>query len=513
MTRRDAQVGHALLVLGLVVVLVAVVQGRWWAVAAALGALGAVAGLARGPLVRSRGRPGLRAAPSDFAHTLELLRRAHGGQAAWAVGLRQGEIEVADGKLEGTGREDDREAPLQRGAAIVQLASADGRVHVAHEAGATVVAVGDFPYGAGLLLLEPTANPSRTDAAVDDLRRLVAGMRIAELEEPEAQTQLVAKQLGALAGGAQTLEGIARAGAELAQRLCQRGAVVVLQDQSTSTFRVVALSSAADSRLGGLALADGAPVVRAIGSGLPVVSRSGEDIFGPGVPERRRRDREGTAYPLMDGHFVVGALVLVGRPVPPESPQADQVGRLMVELGPRLVAAQAVQDAEQRAVRDPLTGLANRREFERVVDHFREEAQRHEPATLVYVDLDRFKALNDTRGHAAGDAALRHVATVLLSQIRDGDLVARIGGEEFAVWLPRAALREGLEVAERMRRAVETTIWRWSGTPVPITASCGVASYPDPVGEVANLRAMADAALYRAKQAGRNRVEIAGGSR
>jgi diguanylate cyclase (GGDEF)-like protein len=185
----------------------------------------------------------------------------------------------------------------------------------------------------------------------------------------------------------------------------------------------------------------------------------------------------------------------------------------MVELGPRLVAAQAVQDAEQRAVRDPLTGLANRREFERVVDHFREEAQRHEPATLVYVDLDRFKALNDTHGHAAGDAALRHVATVLLSQIRDGDLVARIGGEEFAVWLPRTALREGLDVAERMRRAVETTIWRWSGTPVPITASCGVASYPDPVGEVANLRAMADAALYRAKQAGRNRVEIAGSSR
>jgi diguanylate cyclase len=105
------------------------------------------------------------------------------------------------------------------------------------------------------------------------------------------------------------------------------------------------------------------------------------------------------------------------------------------------------------------------------------------------------------------------VATVLLSQIRDGDLVARIGGEEFAVWLPRTALREGLEVAERMRRAIETTTWRWSGTPVPITVSCGVASYPDPVGEVANLRAMADAALYRAKQAGRNRVEIAGGSR
>ena len=516
MTRRGARVGQALLVLGFALVLVAVVEGRWWALAAALGALLAAAGLVLSPLVRSRVRTGGRAQPSDFPHILDVVRRAHGGLAAWAVGLEHGEIEVA-GAARGGGREreDDAEAQLHRGAAIVQLASVDGRVHVARQGGATFVAVGDFPYGAGLLLPQPDVSPGVAEAAIEDLRRFVAGMRLAELEQPEAQAQLVAKQLGALAGGAQTLEGIARAGAELAQQLCQRGAVVVLQEQTTRSHRVVALSTAADTRLGGLTLSDGAPVIRAIQSGIPVVSRAGEDIFGPGLPERRRRDREGTAYPLMDGHFVVGALVLVGPSIPQEGPQTDLVGRLILELGPRLVAAQAVHEAEQRAVRDPLTGLANRREFERVVDHFRQDAQGggHEPATLVYADLDRFKALNDTHGHAAGDAALRHVATVLLSQIRDGDLVARIGGEEFAVWLPRAALHEGLEVAERMRRAVETTTWRWSGTPVPITASCGVASYPDPVGDVMNLRAMADAALYRAKQAGRNRVEIAGGSR
>ena len=127
----------------------------------------------------------------------------------------------------------------------------------------------------------------------------------------------------------------------------------------------------------------------------------------------------------------------------------------------------------------------------------------------MYVDLDRFKLLNDTLGHPAGDAALRHVAGILQRQLRDRDLVARIGGEEFAVWLPGAPLTEGLEVAERIRRAVESEAWQWSGSPRPLTASCGVAAYPAPVGDIDNLRGAADAALYRAKQHGRNRVEKA----
>jgi len=135
------------------------------------------------------------------------------------------------------------------------------------------------------------------------------------------------------------------------------------------------------------------------------------------------------------------------------------------------------------------------------------------PATLIYVDLDHFKQLNDTLGHAAGDAALKHVARLLEAAVRDGDLVARIGGEEFAVWLPRTPFGEGIEVAERIRHSVVSTTWHWSGAPYPMSASCGVAAYPNPIGDVANLQASADAALYRAKQAGRNRVEKAEASR
>src|SRR5256886_15350397 len=93
----------------------------------------------------------------------------------------------------------------------------------------------------------------------------------------------------------------------------------------------------------------------------------------------------------------------------------------------------------------------------------------------IYADLDHFKKLNDTLGHAAGDSALRHVARILEAAVRDKDLVARIGGEEFAVWMPHTPLASGLEVAERIRATVESTTWRWSGEAYPLTISCGVA--------------------------------------
>ena len=284
---------------------------------------------------------------------------------------------------------------------------------------------------------------------------------------------------------------------------------MVIQDPTTQATTVLAVSTAADRRLAGLSLSDEAPAIRAMQTGLPVMTQANEDIFGPGVPERRRQERAGSAYPLMDGHFAIGALVLLGPAILPESPLAEQVGQLVSELGPRLAAARAVHEAEQRAVVDPLTGLRNRREFERQIEAFKAKGKERgptEPVTLVYADLDRFKALNDGLGHAAGDSALRHFSSVLQKQIRDRDLVARIGGEEFAIWLPGTPLGEGMEVAERIRRAVETENWHWNGSRYPLTVSCGVAGFPESVGDVNNLRGAADAALYRAKQDGRNRV-------
>jgi len=446
--------------------------------------------------MRRRGPP-----PLGLHEVLDLLHRANRATAAWAVGPVEGPLEVL--------RDENVASDVQRrGPALVQLASVDGRLHIVRDAEGTYVAVGDFPYGAGMLLVGEEHSPTILEAVATELRRFIAGMRLAEDQAAATRggARVLAARLSRIASGAQTLEGIARAGVELAEQLGQRAAALVLA--AGDSARVLVVSGAADRRLAGLALSTEAPVVRAITTGVPVATRGTEDVFGPGVPERRRSERAGTAYPLTDGSVVVGALVLLGPPLDPNTPPIDDLGPLIAELGPRLAAARAVHDAERRAVVDPLTGLRNRREFERTLTAYGPRSP--DPATLIYVDLDHFKRLNDTLGHPAGDAALKHVARLLEAAVRDGDLVARIGGEEFAVWLPRTGLREGLEVAERIRRSVAEKALTWSGSVYPLTTSCGIASCPELVGDVLNLPAAADAALYRAKQAGRNRVEKAG---
>jgi diguanylate cyclase (GGDEF)-like protein len=496
-------VGRGLALLGLVAVAYAVQSASVWALVAALGGFIAATGLALGPLVRAWLADENLTRPSDFAHVLDLLRRAHRARGGWVVGLDDVQLETAEPDLE--------RAVRQRGAALVQLASVDGRAHVAREAAGSFIAVGDFPFGAGLLLPQPDAPAQIAEAVADELRRLVASMRVAQRHDSDEQpAQLVAKQLAAIAGGAQTLEGIAKAGVTLAQQIAQRGAAIALQGlgggPAAGEARIVAVSGAADSRLDGLALGPDAPALRAIASRVPVASQGAEDVFGCALPDRRRRDRAGTAYPLLDGHFAIGALVVMGLPLGAGTSAGGQLQRLVTELGSRLAAARAVHEAEQRAVRDPLTGLRNRREFERALGL----GQKAPPiATLIYADLDYFKKLNDTLGHAAGDAALRQVARILEGAVRDKDLVARIGGEEFAVWMPHSPIESGLEVAERIRATVESTPWRWNGETYPLSISCGVAGYPDTVRDVANLRSAADAALYAAKQGGRNRVEKA----
>ena len=442
--------------------------------------------------LRRRGPP-----PLGPGEVLDLLRKAYDATAGWSVGAADDSLEVLSPEI------DDEER--RRGAALVQLASVDGRLHVVRDPEATFVAVGDFPYAAGLALGGAGHSDAITDAIGAALRRFVAGMRLVEEQSGVPRARIAAGRVSRLVAGAQTLEGIARAAVELGEQLTHRGAALVIAGADQP--RIVAVSGAADRRLAGVELAPDSAVARAIASRLPVATRGVEDVFGPGVPERRRSERAGTAYPLLDGSMAVGAFVLLGPPLEPDAPLLEDLSPLLTDLGPRLAAARAVHDAERRAVVDPLTGLRNRREFEGALST---SARGSSPqATLIYVDLDHFKKLNDTLGHPAGDAALKHVARLLEAAVRDGDLVARIGGEEFAVWLPRTGLREGLEVAERIRRSVAEKPLTWSGSVYPLTTSCGIASCPELVGDVLNLPAAADAALYRAKQAGRNRVEKA----
>ena len=166
---------------------------------------------------------------------------------------------------------------------------------------------------------------------------------------------------------------------------------------------------------------------------------------------------------------------------------------------------------ENLAFLDALTGIANRRQFDEQLDReWRRLARRGTPLSLLMIDIDHFKALNDHYGHGYGDDCLRRVAEAIDDVTgRSSDLAARYGGEEFAVILPETGLEGALAVAEKMRRAVDALKVSHATSPVAdhITVSAGAAgSVPQHHGSPNELVAMADRALYRAKAAGRNCV-------
>lgn len=166
---------------------------------------------------------------------------------------------------------------------------------------------------------------------------------------------------------------------------------------------------------------------------------------------------------------------------------------------------------EQLAITDQLTGLANRRHFDENARRALEVARRNErPLSVVLADADSFKTINDRHGHAVGDAVLQCIARVMADNARKADLVARVGGEEFAVLMPEAGVGLARQGAERMREALERTVH----LQVPqlgdsaMTASFGVAAYERADDRLEDLLSAADTALYRSKTAGRNRVTI-----
>lgn len=188
----------------------------------------------------------------------------------------------------------------------------------------------------------------------------------------------------------------------------------------------------------------------------------------------------------------------------------------MTELRARLRAASRLVRMQKQfrrlAETDALTGAANRRAFMQYLDIQAQRAIRDEtPLSVVMIDLDFFKSVNDTHGHAAGDRVLVEAVRSTQACLRDGDMLGRLGGEEFCVILPGAGLYSASLAAERIRAALEgMTVAAEDGTPVPVTASLGVASLPenDLISAPDVLLQSADAALYRAKESGRNRVVL-----
>ncbi len=178
------------------------------------------------------------------------------------------------------------------------------------------------------------------------------------------------------------------------------------------------------------------------------------------------------------------------------------------------ICANAIQNArylekvKQLAYVDGLTGIFNRRFFEMRILEEIERARRYEsPMAVLLVDIDRFKRVNDEFGHLLGDEALRQLTTAFAHHLRKMDVVCRYGGEEFAIIVPETSGEDAVLVAEKLRRVIET--WIFPGVARPITISIGVAEYPQNGHTRDELVRAADAALYHAKQAGRNRTVLA----
>jgi two-component system cell cycle response regulator len=167
---------------------------------------------------------------------------------------------------------------------------------------------------------------------------------------------------------------------------------------------------------------------------------------------------------------------------------------------------------QQMATRDALTGLLNRREFQRILEEETVRSTRFgHPFALVMVDIDHFKKINDTHGHQVGDEVLKHVASLLGGQLRAVDRVARYGGEEFAILMIETDRKQAIEGMERLSALLAETpcIVPKSGLTIPVTLSAGVAELPHDAANGEGLIALADAALYAAKKAGRNRIMAA----
>ncbi len=166
-----------------------------------------------------------------------------------------------------------------------------------------------------------------------------------------------------------------------------------------------------------------------------------------------------------------------------------------------------LEQVRRLAATDGLTKIANRRTFESTLEREVARATRSaEYVSLVMVDIDHFKLLNDNHGHQTGDDVLRNVAAALSCECRDFDTAARYGGEEFAIILPGCGPEEAYEIADRLRRSVAS-----APSVVPITASAGVATYPSHAGDADTLVRAADEALYASKHAGRDRTSVSAG--
>jgi diguanylate cyclase (GGDEF)-like protein len=424
---------------------------------------------------------------------LEWLRRAHRAVGVWITELDPGE--------EGPRAERILEPERLSVAEIVAVDRRLERARDQEQSGVERMESGMLVFhaqaGAAVgLLLSNGPDAARLPLVEDDLRRLLEGVR--------RRPQIVALAQAQAQKG--SLESVGSVGLRLAYQLERTlDTQVVVAALDTSGVRIIGVSGRADRRLLESFLPPESELAQVAQGTLGSLVSHGEPLGGV-VPDRRSRPASVLLLPMKRDHHPVGAVAiwLTGGREPVGAARAE-LNEVLANAAPRIYIALLADQQKRVATIDPLTGLHNRRGFDETFRLISVKA-----GALVYADLDHFKNLNDTLGHPAGDAALVHFARIIREQIRGGDVAGRIGGEEFAIWLPETTLELGARIAERIRLKLGTTAWDWRGRQWPLSASFGVAACPETSSSLDNLPAQADSALYVAKRSGRNRVEEAG---
>jgi len=259
---------------------------------------------------------------------------------------------------------------------------------------------------------------------------------------------------------------------------------------------------------------------RVTGHGKALVGSSYSEFYPPdAITDEQVHDRlreadqngwnldEGARVRADGSQFWASAMIspIPDRDLEPVDPDAPAYCMVVRDISDK---REAIETRRKSAFCDHLTGVANRRAF---FDAAELELQRNRraprPIALVLVDADHFKSINDRHGHPAGDAVLRQLGLVLTATFRQVDVVARIGGEEFAVLLPSSTLAGAAVVAERLRQVVQAQAVAFEGASIGVTVSAGVAASDGVDLDLETLMKRADRALYAAKAGGRNRVE------
>ncbi|WP_145450991.1 sensor domain-containing diguanylate cyclase [Gimesia panareensis] len=240
-------------------------------------------------------------------------------------------------------------------------------------------------------------------------------------------------------------------------------------------------------------------------------SLAGEQLENHGV-----RSLIGAALvsPLVTNRKWIGAICLTNQDCQPYDERSLRLISWASQfLSNTLLKVLNHANIEKQAKQDGLTGLVNRRSFDELIENQFGRAQAAQSAcSLILIDLDHFKSINDNYGHQAGDEVLRRVAAILQERIReirssDNVIAARYGGEELAILLPEIGLAGAERIAEVIRHSIEVAVIEFNETRIPVTASLGISTYTSqPMESVQTLVAAADGALYQAKSDGRNRV-------